>query len=459
LADDGKLCIIVKSGNSIGALPVHVRTLLFAFTAALVAATACAPAPLSPTPAPQVTFETSPEPATPVTPAGPITLTYWEEDGDAADVLLDELSAAFTAANPEITVQRKHFSYDDLRNQFRAESLFAGEVPDLVRAPGEFTGPFGELRIVKALDEIYAADFFDDYLSGALAGATLGATAWGLPDNYGGHLMLLYNKALVAQVPLDTDAWVAQLKTLTDSANGQYGLVFDTTESYWLIPWLGGFGGWPLDAQEKPALDTAEMIEALWFLHDLKFERRVMPDKVDYQFAYDLFSQGKAAYVIDGAWNLDRYTGLGVDVGIALLPRVSKTKLLPAPMATGRYWFIAKGVEGAELDAAARFVEFMTSAQTQESWLTKMRRLPSSKTVLDSAVVKSDPVLSPMAEQLRLTRGVPPALEMACAWRGMGAYFGKVMAGEISADDAAPAMQQVADDCVADMIGEDSAPE
>ena len=128
--------------------------------------------------------------------------------------------------------------------------------------------------------------------------------------------MLLYNKTLVNQVPADTDAWVRQLKTLTDPANGQYGLVFDTTESYWLIPWLSGFGGWPLDAQEKPALDTAEMVEALWFLHDLKFQDKVMPEKADYQAAFDLFSQGKAAYIVDGMWNLDRYSGLGVDLGV-----------------------------------------------------------------------------------------------------------------------------------------------
>jgi len=327
-----------------------------------------------------------------------------------------------------------------------------------VRAPGEFAGPFGELQIVKALDEIFATEFFDGFLSGALAGATLRSKVWGLPDNYGGHLMLLYNKSLVAQVPLDTDAWIVQLKTLTDATTGQYGLVFDTTESYWLIPWLAGFGGWPLDVQDKPALATAEMVEALWFLVDLKAEHRVMPDKVDYQMAFDLFGQGKAAYVIDGVWNLDRYEGLDVEVGIAMLPRVSQTRLLPGPMATGRYWYIANELDGARLDAAARFVEFMTSAQTQEQWLAKMQRLPSSKEVLGGPAVVSDPVLAPVAEQLRLARAVPPALEMTCVWRSMDTYFAKVMAGEMTADEAAPAMQEMADACVSEMGGDEATP-
>ncbi len=57
-----------------------------------------------------------------------------------------------------------------------------------------------------------------------------------------------------------------------------------------------------------------------------------------------------------------------------------------------------------------------------------------------------------------MTRGVPPALEMTCAWRGMDAFFAKVMAGEMTADEAAPAMQEVADACVAEMGGEEAAP-
>lgn len=427
-----------------------LKMILFA-ASLMVALAACASNGGPATPAPTGAPATVPAPTPQIVPTGPITLTYWEEDNDAADVLLDELAAAFTAANPGITIQRVHYTYHDLRNQFRAESLFSGEPPDLVRSPGEFTGPFGELRIVRAMDDLFSAEYLADYLPGALDGATLRDKVWGLPDNFGGHLMLIYNKALVGQVPADTDAWIEQLKTLTDPVTGQWGLVFDTTESYWLIPWLSGYGGWPLDAQDQPTLDTAEMVESLWFLHDLVHLHRVTPAGADYAGAFDLFGQGKAAYVIDGMWNLESYGGLGIDLGVAPLPRVSQTQLLPAPMATGRYWFIASGVDGAKLDAAARFVEFMTSAQAQAEWLTKMRRLPSHKDVLGVEAIAADPLLGPAVDQLRLARGVPPALEMVCAWRGLDGAFRRVMTGELSADDAPPAMQAEAAACVADM--------
>jgi maltose-binding protein MalE len=118
---------------------------------------------------------------------------------------------------------------------------------------------------------------------------------------------------------------------------------------------------------------------------------------------------------------------------------------------------IAKGVEAAKLDAAARFVEFMTSRDSQLEWIAQgsglgeIRRLPSHREAAPGELLASDPVLAGVLAQLRVAKGVPPALEMACAWQGMGAYLPAVMAGQMSPDDAAPAMQAEADACLGDM--------
>jgi arabinogalactan oligomer/maltooligosaccharide transport system substrate-binding protein len=277
-------------------------------------------------------------------------------------------------------------------------------------------------------------------------------------DNYGNHLMLLYNKALVQGAPQNTDAWIRQLKSLTDAASGQYGLVFPLAESYWLMPWLAGFGGWPLNAADKPALDTVEMTNALQFLYDLQTVHHVVSQKTDYDAAFDLFSQGKAAYIIDGMWNLDRYTGLGIDVGVAPLPVVSATGLKPAPMATGRYWLISDEAEGAALDAAARFVEFMTSADAQGQWLAKMKRLPSAKEAAQSALIADDPILAGAMTQLRVARGVPPALDMACVWSGIDAHLSEVMAGARTPENGAAAMQADAEACIEETGGGEPTP-
>lgn len=416
---------------------------------------ACAGRTPAPTPGPAVPTPTL-APLDLPTPTGPLTLTFWEDDGDAAGVLLDELTAAFMRANPGITITRTHFSYDDLRNQVRNEAR-AGRGPDLVRARGEFAGPFSELGIVRPVEELYETAFLDQYLPGALAGVTVRGRPWALPENYGSHLLLLQNRGYIsntlyvtATAPVDTDSWLVQLGQLTNPVSATYGLVYPLTESYWLIPWLGGHGGWPLDAADRPALDTAEMVAALTFVRDFK-TAGVVPQQADYDRAFNLFSQGRAAYIIDGAWNLSRYQGLGLDVAVVLLPRVSSTQLLPIPMATGRYWFISTNTQGARLEAAVRFAEWMTSDEAQEQWLLKLGRLPSHALTAQHPTITGDPQQAAIMAQLRLARGVPAALEMSCAWQGIDSQFAAVMAGEVTPEDGAAAMQTVAEACIADM--------
>ena len=84
------------------------------------------------------------------------------------------------------------------------------------------------------------------------------------------------------------------------------GSSINLQEPYWLMPWLGGFGGWPLDERYNPTLDTQAMIDALQFARSLKNEHQVVPPEVDYDVAVDDFKQGLAAYLIDGQWSLDR---------------------------------------------------------------------------------------------------------------------------------------------------------
>jgi len=391
-----------------------------------------------------------PAQATPTVVAGPVTITYWEDESDEGAVVLDELAARFMEENPGIEVKRLHFGTEDLRLQYRVAAL-EGKPPELVRGAGELAGPFGELETVRPIEGLIPQSTLDRFFPGALAAARVKGRLWGVPDNYGNQLMLIYNKKWVKETPPTTDSWVAQLKTLTDVAQGQYGLVYDLKEPFWLIPWLGGFGGWPLDESGMPALATEPMANTLQFLQDLKLVHKVVPPDVNYDSAYEIFRSGKAAYVIDGAWNLDRYRGAGVDLGVAALPRVTSTGLFPSPLTLGKYWFISKVAQGPTLDAAVKFVEFMTSSGAQETWTSRAGRLPSNKEAARSEVITQDPIKSGSVDQLSKGRGLQSVPEMYCAWGAMRAPLASVMDGTMTPTAASQAMQDEAERCIADM--------
>jgi ABC-type glycerol-3-phosphate transport system substrate-binding protein len=71
--------------------------------------------------------------------AQPILLTYWEEEGDDGDVLLDSLANEFMRANPHIKVERVHFGYEEL-----LDKLKTADAPDLVRCLSDCAGPFSK---------------------------------------------------------------------------------------------------------------------------------------------------------------------------------------------------------------------------------------------------------------------------------------------------------------------------
>jgi arabinogalactan oligomer/maltooligosaccharide transport system substrate-binding protein len=355
-------------------------------------------------PSPTSTIQPAVAPLVSATPeardlSAPIAISYWEDDGDAADVLLDALAAEFSELNPLITITRTHFTTEELRDQFPFAAS-RGEAPVLVRGPGDYIGPFSRLGIIRPIDEVFDASFLAQFFDGALDAATVGGLIWGAPDNYGRHLLLIYNRRLVPSVPVDTSAWIEQLKELTDESAGQYGLVYNLDEPYWLAPWLGGYGAWPLDRLDHPALDTPEVAAALQFVRDLKHLRRVVPPEADYNAADSMFRGGRAAYLIDGDWSLESYRGAGIDFGVAALPLVTETRRYPSPMAIGTFWMFSTSASPTDIEAARLFVAFMTSARAQGVWLEKMHRLPSSRQVAMSPYIQADPILAGTMDQL-----------------------------------------------------------
>lgn len=374
-----------------------------------------------------------------------VTLTYWEEEPDDGDVLLDGLAAEFMAAHPLVTVARIHLSYEELLDRVKR-----GGAPDLARCASECAGPLSASGQFLPAGELFDPAFLGRFLPGAVEAAAIGGVAWGVPDHTGDFLLLIYNKNLVQAPPSDTEAWIAELRTLTNADEDRWGLAYFLDEPYWLAPWIGGFGGWFVDEAGRPTLDAPAVVEALRFVRRLRLDAGVTPPQADYDMALDYFKQGRAAYLIDGDWSLDRLREAGMSFGVAPLPRVSATGLAPTPLASGKHWFVGRSSETspAKRVAAKAFVEWMTAARAQSRWLEKARRLPSLAETAASPVIAADPILAGEMVQLRHARGLPAAPEMRCVWRAMRPGLEAVMAGAASPESASHEMQADALACI-----------
>jgi len=207
-----------------------------------------------------------------------VNLILWTKEGEEALDWNKSLIEEFMKANPNITIELvKKTNVEVLREDYLTASL-AGAAPDILWTVSDHAGPFVAADIVEAVDNLFDLNI---YVESAMDAVKLEGKYWGIPISNGNQLMLLYNKKLIAEAPKDTDELFAVGKKLT--TGGNYALVWNQTEPFWLVPWLGGFKG-KVFAEDgvTPTLNTPEMVATLKFLHDMKFDAKIVPPECVY---------------------------------------------------------------------------------------------------------------------------------------------------------------------------------
>src|SRR5687768_1455594 len=123
--------------------------------------TACGPA-AAPTSAPETEppsiateapTEASTEAATeaPTETSEPVTIQYWHTHSDPETAQLDNVIAAFEAANPGITVEPTRYAYNDFKTALLT-AIASGEVPDVARLDIVWVSEFADQRARVQLD-------------------------------------------------------------------------------------------------------------------------------------------------------------------------------------------------------------------------------------------------------------------------------------------------------------------
>jgi arabinogalactan oligomer / maltooligosaccharide transport system substrate-binding protein len=377
-------------------------------------------------------------------------IQLWTKEGEADGGLqfVQSLADAFTAANPSVTFEITNKEVETLREDFQTASL-AGDPPSLLWTVNDHAGPFSAAGLIMPATDLVADTSI--YVESALAAGKLGDTYWGVPISNGNHLMLLYNKDLVPTPPANTDELLSIGASIT--SGDVYGLVFNQTEPFFIVPWLGGFGGKVFaDDGITPTLDTQAMIDTMAFVYSLKSgDSPISPESCDYDTADTLFKEGKAGMIINGDWSLGGYQeALGDKLGVAPIPMVSSTSLWPAPYTSGVMFMAPAGLEGAELEAVKAFIAFVTADKTNQLRLVSdLKRLPALKSAIDDPSITGDPLLAGSAKQMTYGTPMPANLEMRCVWDSWKPEMQAVLNGTKDAATGAADAQAAAVICVA----------
>jgi len=380
--------------------------------------------------------------------AGAITINLWTKEGEADGGLqyVQALADAYTAAHPNVTFVVTNKEVETLREDFQTASL-ANAAPELLWTVSDHLGPFTAADLIQPVDKL--VDLTQYVTSATDAVKSPDGQTWGVPISNGNHLMLLYNKSLMPTPPANTDELLSMGADFLAANPGKYPLVFNQTEAFWFVPWLGGFNGKVFAADGvTPTLDTPEMVAALQFLADVK-AAGLIPLESDYDVSDAMFKEGTAAMIINGDWSLGGYKeAMGDNLGVAPIPQVSATGTYPAPYTSGVFFMVPKGLDGDKLDAVIDFMKFATNKENQVNMVTKLTRLPALKEALSDAVITNDPILSGSAAQMSYGTPMPTVLEMRCVWDGIKPELLPVYAGTETAEVGAANAQSAAVTCI-----------
>lgn len=361
-------------------------------------------------------------------------LVFWNNQ-QASDIAA-AISKDFTRTSG-IRVDVSWISQADYRTSLLRHAIDR-DLPDVALVAGDF------LSMQKELDlSPIPADLQDRGLvSNAGASGHFNGVVYGAPVVWGNHLMLLYNRELV-KTPARTFAELEQ-QNLAFRQRGVRTLAMSFGEMYWFVPFLGGFGGWPLTTDGSLSLNTPAMVQALEFYFSLA-DKGLTQKECRNACIVERFAAGEFAYAIAGDWD---YRGLqekmGNKLGVSTLPAIGKQDLVPM-FSSYMLIFPGRALEGPRRAALIRFLKYMQSAPVQRRWAREAHLFPVNEKIFREITARGDANMRASLAQLHRSRAMPNDRAMSFAWEGMAKGFSAMYNGRLKAPAAAELMQNHAE--------------
>jgi len=336
--------------------------------------------------------------------AADVTITYWQYFYQSKVDLMNDLIQQFEARNPGIKVEQVTFPYESYQQKVAA-AVPAGEGPDVINLYYGWLPLWVKSGYIQALPDSafssrYLAKTFYPFVAQSVS---FGGKNYSVPTAVR-TLALIFNKKLFRDAGLDPNVPPRTLDELLTDAKRLYrydaqghlvqaGLLLQPSGQghVWIREVLfRQFGATPYSADGRTVTyNSPAGIQAFQWYTD-----RITKDKVGYpNFSTDdptAFTAQKAAMNIDGSFRIATLNAVkNLEWGAAELPTFKGIKSNFASFWTNA---IVNGVTGAKLDAAVKFLTFLTSPEVQEQWLQKVGELPATPSLSDK--FKNDPVIS-----------------------------------------------------------------
>lgn len=316
-------------------------------------------------------------------------------------------------------------------------AMEANTTPDAIIAPADHIGLYKFVKYSKIDRTLFKANIPERIWDGGVSDGTL----YGAPVVQGNHLMLFYNKALVKQPATDWNAMYEQKAAF--EAKGIITAAWSYDTAYWLLPFLGAYGGSPIKNGE-PDLNTPAMAAALSFYRNLYVNGLVHPD-CNYLCSVALFKAGKLAYTINGDWaSQELYGALGENLGVTAIPMAEGRKMLPA-FSTHVIAFPNNSLNGKKRTALIQLVNYLQSPVGQRRMWELGGFTPVEANALLYAKKNAKGYLKQTLELMNDTKPIPADQIMSFIWYAINKGIVRHRNSALNGPDTAEYIQHLAE--------------
>jgi maltose-binding protein MalE len=373
-------------------MPVLAILLIAAFVLS-----ACKPAAVvAPTEAPAAPVVVATEPPVETLKG---TVTIWQAWKEAEITSLNEVIAAFQAANPDVTFDVLYVPFDDLRGKFETAAATGGG-PSVLIGSADWGPALFDAELLADVTGLASTDFLATINPAALGATQYKGALIGLPQTIKG-VILYRNKSIIAEPATDVDDFIAKATAATAGdvmgADFEYGLFFSAAS-------LHAVGGALMTAEGDPAFNDAKGVE--WMENLKKIKAAGIPMENNNDNDVNSFKAGKAGWIIDGTWNI---TALAEAIG------ADNLAIDPWPAGLSGYAqteniYLSANTTGDDQTASWAFMEYFLSAEAQ-SILAGAGHIPATL-----GVEVSDPLLQQASAGMAAGTAFPVIPEMGAYW-------------------------------------------
>jgi len=379
---------------------------------------ACAPAAPTSAPeteAPDVATEAPTEAATeaPTEAPAPATIQYWHTHSDPETAQLDEVIAAFEAANPGIQVETSRYAYSDYKTALLT-AISSGEVPDVARLDIAWVSEFADQGALVQLDGNLPGfdNIIKDTFPGPLSTNYWNGHYYGLPLDTNTQVLLwnkdIFEAAGISAPPATMEEFADVACTVNRSpAETLYGYAQGGTYFWAPAPVFYAMGGKVTDEEITTAtgyVNGPESVAAFTMLKDLYDQSCMSPNLLGGGIATDAgHAEGTYAMIIDGPWMVDIYKNNYPDFEVNFAPIPTGPDGTTSSVVGGEDVVVLEGSKNPE--AAMKWATYLLSPEAQKM-MAEVGQMPTLVSLVGDPAMP--PYFAVFQEQLKTAQARVP---------------------------------------------------